>query len=122
MDKIRRVCRPVSLVLAMVMVMLSGPYQYTMAAMVQTESVVSMAQGNDARQYVNSVLARQDVQAAFTEQGIDPLEAQERINSLSDAELVSLADKLANMPAGGDIGIVSALLIIFLVIVILKVL
>jgi len=122
MDKLRRVCRPVSLILAMVMIMLSGPYQYTMAAMVQTESVVSMAQGNDAREYVNSVLAREEVQAAFTEQGIDPLEAQERVNSLSDAELVSLADKMANMPAGGDIGIVSALLIVFLVIVILKVL
>lgn len=122
MDKLRRVCRPVSLILAMVIIMLSGPYQYTMAAMVQTESVVSMAQGNDAREYVNSVLAREEVQAAFTEQGIDPLEAQERVNSLSDAELVSLADKMANMPAGGDIGIVSALLIVFLVIVILKVL
>lgn len=121
METIKRIARPISLVLAICMVLLSGPYQLSLATMIPTETAISAQESRDARQYVNGVLAREDVQTAFQEQGVNPSEAQERVNSLSDAEVVNLAARIENLPAGGDVGIVSALLIVFLVIVILKV-
>jgi hypothetical protein len=39
--------------------------------------------------YLNDLLAREDLKAALVSQGIDPQEAQARIDSLSDAEVSS---------------------------------
>jgi hypothetical protein len=67
-------------------------------------------------------LAREDVRAALTAQGLDPEEVQARVASLTDAEIQQIADQLDQLPAGGDgLGVVIAvLLIILLVILILK--
>jgi hypothetical protein len=62
------------------------------------------------------------VRSALIAQGIDPLEAEERIASLSDSEVIELADQIENLPAGqGAIGLViGVLIIIVLVLVIMK--
>jgi hypothetical protein len=50
------------------------------------------------------------------------LEAQARINSLTDAEVVRLADQIEQLPAGGNIlgFIIGVLLIVVLVLVIIR--
>jgi len=55
----------------------------------------------------------EDIQAALVSQGIDPQEAQARIDSLSDAEVNDIVDKLDQLPAGGVLGTI--LIIAFLV-------
>ena len=45
---------------------------------------------------------------ALRSQGIDPLEAKARIDSLSDAEIVRLADQIDKLPAGGAYQIIPA--------------
>jgi hypothetical protein len=65
------------------------------------------------RDYLNNLLAREDIQAALVSQGIDPQEAQARIDSLSDAEVNDIVDKLDQLPAGGVLGTI--LIIAFLV-------
>ena len=120
MKLIRQKVKPVSLFLTIFMLLMSVPYQSALAAMVETETVIDMARGHEARDYVNSILVREDVQTVFISQGIDPREAKARVDSLSDAEVVRLADQIEQLPAGGDVGVISVLVIILLVVLILK--
>ena len=92
--------------------------------MIGTETVLDATRSQEARDYLNSILAREDVRASLVAQGIDPLEAKARVDSLSDAEVVSLADQIEELPAGGSaLGIVvGALLIVFIVLLITDIL
>jgi hypothetical protein len=120
MKRFRQILKPIGVLLALFIFMLSGPYQSTMAAMIGTESVVDLAQTHDAREYLKSFLAREEVKSALISQGIDPQEAQRRIESLTEEEARLVADQLDQMPAGG--GFFSTLLIVaFLVFVVLLV-
>ena len=120
MKTIRRAAKPVSLFLTIFMLLMSVPYQSALAAMIGTETMIDIARGQEAREYVNSMLVREDVQATLIAQGIDPQEAKARVDSLSDAEIVRLVDQIEQLPAGGDIGIISALVIILLLVLILR--
>ena len=124
MKRIRRIVKPGSLFLAILMITIFTPYQTVLAKMVSTETVIEVGRAHEARMYVNSVLAREDVKTALISQGIDIKEAEARIYSLTDAEIVSLADQIETAPAGaGAIGIiVGAAVIAFIVLVITDVL
>ena len=118
MKNVRIFLKPVGLSLAVLMLILSGPCQSAMAAMIGTESVINADQAQNARQYLSSLLARQDVKNALLSQGIDPREAENRMASLTDEEAIRVADQLQEFPAGG--GFFTTLLIIaFLVFVVL---
>jgi hypothetical protein len=101
MKLVRKAVKPVSVLLALIMVFLSGPNQAVLAAIVGTETVLSMTRSDEARGFINDILAREDIQAALIAQGIDPNEAKTRIDCLSDAEVRYIADKLDQVPAGG---------------------
>lgn len=118
MYAIRKRAKPISIFLAIFMLVLSVPYQSGLAGIIETETIIDMARGQEARNNLNSILAREDVQSALVAQGIDPLEAKARIDSLSDAEVIRICDKLDQLPAGG--GTLETILIIaFLTFVIL---
>ena len=106
------------------MLLLSLPHKSAFAGMIGTETVLDATRGQEARDYLNRTLAREDVRASLIAQGIDPLEAKARVDSLSDAEAVSLADQIEELPAGGSaLGIlVGALLIVFIVLLITDIL
>ena len=74
-------------------------------------------EGKLARNYILGVFAREDVQTALMAQGIDSREAKQRINSLTDAEVIRLAHERKQLPAGGSsLGTLGgAALIVFLV-------
>ena len=120
MKRFRQILKPIGFLLAIFVFMLSGPYQSAMAAMIGTETVVDSERAQNAREYLKTFLAREDVKSALVSQGIDPQEAQNRIDSLTEEEARLVADQLDQMPAGG--GFFSTLLIVvFLVFVILLV-
>jgi hypothetical protein len=106
------------------MLLLSLPQKSAFAGMIGTETVLDATRGQEARDYLNRTLAREDVRASLIAQGIDPLEAKARVDSLSDAEAVSLADQIEELPAGGSaLGIiVGALLIVFIVLLVTDIL
>ena len=85
--------------------------------MVTAETILDQDRVRDARAYVNALLAREDVQSAMVAQGIDVHEAKLRTQALSDAEILSLADNLESLPAGGGAfeTILLVALIVFLV-------
>lgn len=105
--------------MAVFMFMLSGPFQSAMAAMVGTEAVVDTERASDARNYLQSLLAREDVQSMLVSQGIDPQEAKNRLDSLTDEEATRVAEQLQELPAGGDSFFALLLIVVFLVFLIL---
>jgi hypothetical protein len=88
--------------MALLMVMISAPVSSVFAAMVGTETLLVNQDTSDARDQVRSFLDRQDVQSELMARGIDPAEAKARVDSLSDAEVMQIADKIDGLPAGGD--------------------
>jgi hypothetical protein len=115
MKNIRVFLKPVGLFLAVFIFLISGPCQSAMAAMIGTESVVNTERAQNSREYLKSLLAREDVRNALVSQGIDPVEAKNRLDSLTDEEATRVADQLQALPAGGD-GFFTVLLILVLIV------
>jgi hypothetical protein len=99
------------------MFMMVAPCQTVLAALVPTETAVQARSAREGRELINGLLSREEVQAQLRLHGIDPLEAKARVDGLSDAEAVDVANRIDQLPAGGStVGIiVGAILIIFLV-------
>ena len=113
MHVIRKTLKPMSISFAVIMFLTCAPVHSVLAAMVGTETVMDLARGQEAREYIHQLMARKDVQDALIARGIDPIEAKARIDSLSDGEVIRIADQLDRLPAGG--GAVEFLLVIILV-------
>jgi hypothetical protein len=90
------------------------------AKMVGTDAVIAEQQTVDQRAHVATFLAREDVRQILTRNGIDPAEAQNRIDSLSNAEIAKIANSIDQLPAGGNAvgAVVGAAVLIFLVLLI----
>ncbi len=100
MKLIRRNAKPACIFLTFLMLSITVPYQSVLAAMIGTEVTLDLTQAQQARDDINSLLLREDVQNVLMAQGINPIEAKARIDSLSDAEVVRLADQIDKLPAG----------------------
>ena len=123
MKTVRRRLKPVSLFLAIFMAMLSMPVQSALAAMVGTEDVLNSGKASDARTTISRLLAREDIQQALIHQGIDPVEAQARVDSLSDEEAVRFAGAIDQLPAGGFIGyVIGVAVLVFIILLITDIL
>ena len=124
MKIIRQGAKPISVLLTISILLISIPHKSALAVMVGTETVLDVTRGQEARDYLNQILAREDVQTALIAEGIDPVEAKARVDSLSDAEVVSLADQIEQVPAGASaLGIIlGTALIVFLVLLITDIL
>jgi hypothetical protein len=113
MKLFRQKLKPVSILLAIFLLMISGPFQSALAVMIATETVRDMSRGQEARAQIKQLLMREDVRQALVNQGIDPGEAGARIDSLSDPEVIAVADKLDQLPAGS--GALEVFLVVSLV-------
>ena len=123
MKKVRPRLRPVSIFLVVLMLTLSLPYQSALAALIGTEELMGLQKAVEARAYITSVLAREDIQKALIARGIDPIEAQARVGTLTDQEAIEFAGTMEQLPAGGVIGyIVGLAVLVFLVLLITDIL
>jgi hypothetical protein len=122
MHPIRKKAQPVAILMVLITMLLSVPYQSAVAALVETETMLDMSRGQEARETLKQFMVRQDVRSAIVSQGIDPLEADARLNSLTDAEVIQLADQIDQLPAGGDVLglLIAVLVIVILVLVIMR--
>jgi len=84
------------------------------AGLVSTESLLE-------RERIASLLERADVQAHLQAYGVSPSEAKARVAALTDAEAAALAARIDELPAGG-VGIIGAILIVFLVLLLTDIL
>ena len=115
MKVIRQNAKPAGVFLTILMLSLTVPYQSVLAAMIGTEDTLYSTRAQQARDEINDLLAREDVQSALVAQGINPIEAKARIDSLSDAEVVRLADQIDKLPAGGNALVIIPILLIFVI-------
>jgi hypothetical protein len=90
------------------------------ATMVGTADILQ-AQSNDlARQKVKLFLERRDVAQQIQAWGVNPDEAQARVDTMTDAEISLLAHKIDQLPAGGDaLGFILAVAVIVFVVLII---
>jgi len=121
---IKRVEKMVSMLMTLILLLIFAPVPSVLAAMVGTEAVLVNQDTQNARDQLRSFFNREDVQSQLTARGIDPAEAKARIDSLSDAEVMQIADKIDQLPAGGSFwGTILYLSIIaFIVLVVLELL
>lgn len=109
------------IIMAVLMLIVSFPCQSVSAAMINTETFMNSARGQEARDQLIKLLAREEVQAALKTHGIDSMEAKSRIDALSDDEVIHIADQIDQLPAGaGAIEfLIVVLLLLFLTLIIL---
>jgi hypothetical protein len=82
------------------------------AGIVATDQVAAGA----GRDRVTSFLERAEVQAQMQALGVNPQATAARVNALSDDEIAGLADRIDQLPAGGDV--LTVLVVVFLVLLI----
>jgi len=124
MKSIRKRISFISLFMATLMLLIAIPYQPLLAAMVPTEATIYQFKAQDARDHLKTLISRNDIKTALISQGIDPDEAKARVDSLSDSEVIEVADKIEQLPAGGGPfgAIIGAALIVFLVLLLTDIL
>lgn len=79
--------------------------------MIGTEKLLQTQNSQENRDYLNQLIIREEIRAALIGQGIDPLEAQLRLQNLTDAEIQLIADKLDDLAAGGGVVIFSLIIV-----------
>jgi hypothetical protein len=89
------------------------------AGMIDTATAVEATTREADLAAVNTLLARADVQQKLVQFGVSPAEAAERANAMTSAELRTLAERIDQMPAGGDGGL-AVIGIVFVVLLILE--
>jgi hypothetical protein len=72
-------------------------------------------------QRVGQFLARAEVHRELRARGVDPAQARERAAALTDAEVAQIVSNIDQLPAGG-VGIIGAILIVFLVLLLTDIL
>jgi hypothetical protein len=124
MKFIRKKISFISLFMATIMLLIAVPYQPLLAAMIPTEATIDQIKAQDARDHLKALISRNEIKKSLTFNGIDPDEAKARIDSLSDSEAIAAAEKIKQLPAGGDAlgALIGAALIVFLVLLITDIL
>ena len=117
---LKSVIRPVSILLVLSFIMLNFHVPNVQAKMLGTTEVILEQKSFEHKAEVANFLARDDVKEIMIQHGVDPLEAQQRVDSLSNDELARLANSIDQLPAGGSaVGvIVGAALLVFLVLLV----
>ncbi len=117
---LKKLKRSVSLILVVSFCLLNFNVPNVQAKMVGTHAMLAEQYASDQRAQVENFLAREDVKQILTRNGVEPIEVQQRINSLSNEELAEISSSIDQLPAGGGAvgAVVGAALLIFLVLLI----
>jgi len=84
------------------------------AGLVQTDEFVQPTSA--VRDRLSQLLMREDVRSALVARGVDPGQVQARVDALTDDEAQRLAQKLDQLPAGGDaIGVILFIFVLLLI-------
>lgn len=120
MLKSRKFCRAVVVAVIAGLFVTSMPMPRAQAALVTSEDLATQRSVAADRARINDLMAREDVQRELKTYGITADEAQARVNSMTDEEVMQVAGRLDQLPAGqGALGvIIGAAVIIFIVLLI----
>jgi len=100
----------------LIVLMLLWQVPMAQAGVVTTESAIQVQQHAWTRSQVTALLQQENIRAQLSKLGIDQATAQNRVAHMTDQEVATLNQKLAEAPAGGDI--LGVILVVFIVLVI----
>lgn len=98
-----------------------GVGQTAIAAMIGTQDALSSEQHAELLDQVRGDLARDDVRNQFLALGVDPLNIDQRLEQLTEQELVELSGSIDEMPAGAGLGALGVALVVLIVLELLGV-
>ncbi len=112
MRAIMRPMKPLSCLLVVALLGAAIPCRPAQAELVVTDSIITPARRPESdRARVRALLDRRDLQSQLEEYGISAEEAAARVETLTDQEIALIADRLNEVPAGGDAGILTLLVL-----------
>ncbi len=86
------------------------------ADMIGNTAIMAQSEQGVQRQALIQQLQRSEVREQFLSMGVQPEAVEQRVQQLSDAEVVQLNQQIANAPAGS--GVLGLVVLVFLVFVI----
>lgn len=90
------------------------------AGMIGTQAIVAQEQLELQRSELKAFLARDDIRDQLVAWGVDPLDAQQRVDSLNAQEAELMMQHMRELPAGGDA--LGAVVFVFLVLLVTDIL
>ena len=89
------------------------------ARLIGTQEALQMTQREEQLARINRIFFRSEVQEQMLAYGVEPKDVKDRLAVLTDEELRELANRLQDMPAGGD-SVLAVVGLIFVVLIILE--
>jgi hypothetical protein len=117
MEFIRKLAKPLTPVIIAAFASLSIFVPSAQAEFISTHSTVEKAELAKTRAKIKRLYHRKDIKVALEKHGISSVEAQKRIDSLTDKEVKLLAKRIDKMPAGAG---AEGILVVFLILIILE--
>jgi hypothetical protein len=111
----REFSRRLASVLVVSQLLLVAQVPLAQASMVGTGEVLQAQQQQVDRQQLLAMLDDQGVRDKLTSLGVEREQVEQRIQSLTNAELAHFNQQLSEAPAGGIIGIIVLFLVIFII-------
>ncbi|TDY03975.1 PA2779 family protein [Thiohalophilus thiocyanatoxydans] len=86
------------------------------AAMLGTDDILAGDNLQQQRDYVKELLNRDEVQNQLADMGVDPLEAEQRVDAMTEQEIQTLSSQLEELPAGASaLGLLAFVLVVLLI-------
>ena len=95
--------------------------QPVVAGVISTEAAIELKNRQMQIDRINNVFAQENVRNMLVHMGVDPVYASTRVDALTNEELQTLEQNLANLPAGG-VGVVEVVGIVAIVLIVLELL
>jgi len=119
-NALKKTVKPTHIFLTAVLLLVPALQQAACAAMIGTELLLTSNRNPEPRADLGKAIPREKILAALVAGGIDPQEAEARIDSLCDEEIELISEKLADLPAGGNaVGFVVITGIVVLIVLII---
>lgn len=93
----------------------AGTVGTAQAAVISSAEHFGTAASRDASAQLQQAVASDAVQAKLVALGVDPADAQARIDALTVEEQQMLAERMDQMPAGGILGVLGVIFVVLLV-------
>jgi len=87
------------------------------ASLITTQEILD----GDVKDNLRALLVRDDVRAELLARGVAPADVGARVDALTDAEARELANRISEMPAGGE-DILGVLLVVFIILLVTDIL
>ncbi|MCI0505471.1 MAG: PA2779 family protein [Gammaproteobacteria bacterium] len=99
----------------------TGFSQSVLAGIVKTTDLVDKQMVQAGKQRIYDLLARDDVRSQLIAMGVSPEDAVKRVANMKDEEVSLFAEKMQELPAGGD-SVLGVLVFLFLVLLVTDIL